>query len=161
MELYPCSCREELQAQEGFYQRECRCVNKCVAGKNSKDNKREYDKECNEANKDILREKRAIYNERKQDKINTNRKEYRDASREKLNERRRELYEEQKDKLNTTIECECGSVIVKRTKNAHNKTLKHQQYLNSLQTMDYNISITYYLNIRNYCIVIKWLKILK
>ena len=37
-----------------------------------------------------------------------------------------------KEKRKETYACQCGVTLTKGKKNRHNKSLKHQQYLNSL-----------------------------
>lgn len=62
--LYPCSCKAELEAEEGKFIREWDCVNKTIIGRtkkqwhfDNKDKKKEYDKQYYIDNKDKIIQK--------------------------------------------------------------------------------------------------------
>jgi hypothetical protein len=57
-------------------------------------------------------------------------KQYREENKERI----KKYYEDNKEKINKTYECECGSILRIYEKTRHLKSLKHQKYLNSLQT---------------------------
>ncbi|MCR9134291.1 MAG: hypothetical protein NXI08_17115 [bacterium] len=155
VENVECQNKEELLSREGFYQRECECVNKCIVGQNCKEHKQEYmkiylkhyyennkdrikqqNKEYREANKDDIQIQRKAYREANKDTIKEKDKKYQEANKDKIKETKREYYELNKNKLNEVIQCECGSSYIKKGKNRHEKTLKHQEYLKSFETMD-------------------------
>ena len=108
MELYPCSCKDELKAVEAKYQRENKCVNKRIEGRTRKewdqDNRdkiREQKKEYNQVNREKISEQQKGYYQDNRDKIREQKKEYAQANRDKINARRRELYATKKlSKLN-------------------------------------------------------------
>ena len=60
IEKYPCECKDELMAREGFFIKEMECVNKHIAGRSSK--------ERYEDNKDEVLAKCKIYREREDKK---------------------------------------------------------------------------------------------
>jgi hypothetical protein len=92
MELYPCSCKDELKAVEAKYQRENKCVNKCIAGRTQK----EY---C-QANCEKISEYHKDYYQANHEKLLEQHREYRQANRDKINTSRRILRAEKK-KLST------------------------------------------------------------
>ena len=61
-------------------------------------------------------------------------KKWQQDNREKQNERAKKRYQDNKEIEKIKIECECGSVIRKRQKQRHNRSEKHQAYLNNLST---------------------------
>ena len=69
VEAYPCKCKDELRAREGFYIRQEECVNKVVAGRDHK----EYLKKYREDNKEKLKAHHIEYMKKKlaQKKIGT------------------------------------------------------------------------------------------
>jgi len=109
---YPCNSKEELKREEGKYQREMKCVNKCIAGRTieewiednptyqkdyyekHKDKKNEYDR--NRPNKDERREKNREYQSRPE--VKERRKIYSKEYREKTKERRKEYDKNRPDK---------------------------------------------------------------
>ena len=77
VELFPCSCVEELRAREGYHQQQHDCVNKKSAGRTRKqyrlDNiarKREYDKSYCQANKEKRQNHDKEYRALHKDRIN-------------------------------------------------------------------------------------------
>ncbi len=59
VEIFPCNCREELEAREGYYIKNNECVNKIVAGRSLK--------EYRESNKDRIKEYQKLYREEKKE----------------------------------------------------------------------------------------------
>tara|TARA_R100001198_G_C5173829_1_gene173436 strand:+ start:334 stop:873 length:540 start_codon:yes stop_codon:yes gene_type:complete len=120
IEEYPCNNRQELEAREAYYIRNNVCINKIIPNRTMKewreDNK-EHIKEYIEANKDKIKEYKKEYAEKNQEYIKQKHKEYREANKEKINEK---------------ITCECGCQIIKRNKQPHIKSKKHQNYLITL-----------------------------
>ena len=123
MELYPCSCKDELKAVEAKYQRENKCVNKRIEGRTGKeyqqDNREkisEYHKEWYQDNRDkIIEHQKQYYQDNRDKKLEYHKehyqanrdkkfeqqKQYRQANRDKINARRRELRAKKKlSKLN-------------------------------------------------------------
>ena len=158
IENYPSDSKSILQKQEGHHIRNTDCVNKKMEGRTRKeyqeDNKErisERGKEWYENNKEYCAErarlKRELFNEevneqsrksyyRNRDTISERRKEKYKDNKEQINVKRREQYHNYKEKLNEkrkeTIECECGATTRKADISKHNKTKKHQQYLQSI-----------------------------
>ena len=59
-------------------------------------------------------------------------KDYYEANKELIKEKHKDYYEQNKEKLKKKMTCECGSIIVKNTKQRHYRSIKHQNYLNNL-----------------------------
>ena len=76
---YPCKNKSELKAMEGKYQRENKCVNKCIAGRTQKEYQEKY--------KEEIRAKRLVYEQQEYVKIRNAEyaKKYRDEHRDKYN----------------------------------------------------------------------------
>ena len=109
VENFPCNSKEELIRREGFYIRNNKCVNKCIAGRNMN----EYRKDRKEHIK----------------KINSN---YYIKNKNKITEKGKIYRTENKEILNKKYICECGGNYTKKHKSTHNKTKKHKNYLLSI-----------------------------
>jgi hypothetical protein len=94
--------------------------------------KREYYKN----NKDKIAEKYKKYYENNKNKIAEKKKIYRENNKNKIAEINKEWCENNKDKLaekyKVKMTCECGAIFCYGQKSKHIKTLKHQDYLNSI-----------------------------
>ena len=110
--------KEELLAREGQYIRECQCVNKCIAGRTNK----KYIKEFPEWNKQWQKQH---YEKNKCERLEYMR-EYRTNNPEKVKESKAKWYQE---KRLIKYTCGCGSTVPCIKQKAHEKTNKHQQYL--------------------------------
>ena len=108
IENYPCDSKNELERREGELIREMDCVNKFVAGRTKK--------EYLEANKKAIAEQK---------------KEYRERNKKAIAEQKKEYQERNKERLKEKYTCECGSVFRKSDKTRHEKTKKHQEYMNT------------------------------
>ena len=150
VEDYPCSNNEQLFRREGQIMRETpQCINILIAGRTRRehyeDNKEITDKkakEQREQRKERIKEVGKKYREEHKEEL----KEKRDANKDYMKEYRIKYKEKNNDMLlekaryyyrnNITrrekIECVCGSVCRKDNVRAHEKSQKHQQYLQSL-----------------------------
>ena len=119
VEAYKCETRDALVQREGYWIRlEETCLNKKVAGRSrkgytleTKDIKREYDKNYRKQNIDRI-------------------KKYRQENRERISEYNKRYlanyYQENKDKLNAKTTCAvCGSCFIYGHKARHEKSQKH------------------------------------
>ena len=82
-----------------------------------------------EANKDKIYEHKKEYYEANKDKISEKNKEYREANKDKISEKKKDYYEANKNKLCEKIICACDSIHTLGHKSHHEKTKKHQQYI--------------------------------
>ena len=105
IEDYPCNSKKELEAREGKYQKENDCVNKRVAGRTIQE-----------------------YNEDNRERLRNREREYRERKKEHIQQRKHNWYEKNKG---CSYVCRCGSSILDRNKLIHEKSKKHQQYLQS------------------------------
>ena len=99
IENYPCNSKEELQAKEGQYIRECDCVNKQIAGRTNeqwkKDNIemiREKERKYREENKDVIKQRDKKYRQEHSDKI----KQYREDNKDRTKLHNKEYHEKRK-----------------------------------------------------------------
>ena len=159
LETYPCNSKEELFAREGHHQRECECGNKQVSGRNQQqyyeDNKEEIlnqKKQYYNKNEEEVKQKRREYVKTHKEKVIAKDKKYREEHKEQIQKQRKEHYNEHKDEIseyqrtyyenNETkikkilyekVVCCCGTITIKGPKARTRKTMKHQQYLKSLE----------------------------
>jgi hypothetical protein len=117
LEEYSCSSKDQLKAKEAKYIREMDCVNRNVPGRSGI----EYYKD----NKDKIKEHRKKYYHENQDKI----KEYEKVNQDKIKNRKKEYYQANKDKLKQINYCGCGGQYTTCNKSQHEKSKKHQEYL--------------------------------
>ena len=115
VEKYPCNDGNELRARERIKYEELKGnMNIHVPNRCEKERMKEYNKEYYKNNKEILKEKRKKYRENNKEKI----KEYRENNKEKINKK---------------INCVCGSLFMKKHKKRHERSKKHQKYINHLK----------------------------
>jgi hypothetical protein len=90
VEAYPCNNKQQLFKKEGEYIKNNECINKCVAGRTSKEYKQDNPDKILEYRKKYS-EKHRLYNKEKARK-------YRDDNKDEINERRRrQRYLKQKE----------------------------------------------------------------
>jgi hypothetical protein len=128
IELFPCNSKDELSKKEGEYIRLLNCVNRKIQGRTKKeyyeDNKeRRHNNYIN--NMEKIKEYRFINKDRRSEYN----KQYRQDNLKQISERQQKQRQE-KNKIKVT--CGCGSIITIDAKTRHEKTMKHKQYLESL-----------------------------
>ena len=108
IEEYSCNNRMELNRKEGDWIRTTHCVNRCVAGRTSKEDKADNAYKINDRMKqyykDNVDEKKAKnkqYYKDNADKMIADNKLYRRANRDRVNARRRESRKEKKERFVT------------------------------------------------------------
>lgn len=96
IEEYPCENKEQLSKKEGEHIRANNCVNKCIAGRTSK----EYRKD----NQEHLNEKRKEWLENNQERFNEKNKEYYQKNKDKIKDYQKqyqkEYYQKNKERIN-------------------------------------------------------------
>ena len=110
LELYPCSCKSELEAREGHHIRNDECVNRRVMGRSKKEHYRD--------NYETIRAQRKEYRDRTREHKHEADKKYRGMNKETITEHLKEK------RL-----CECGCYISVRNMASHKKSPKHLQLL--------------------------------
>lgn len=122
IESKECSNKDEKNQLEGHYIRILECVNKNIIGRTLKeyyeDNKDKI-KQYREANKESIKQ----YRKDNKESIKQYRTEYSELNKVKINEKRKEK-----------ILCKCGSNIRRSNKSSHEKTLKHKQLMETIDT---------------------------
>lgn len=113
LESVHANTRDELHAREAHFIKTIACVNKCIPLQTIKE-----------------------YNQIHKDEIQVYQKEYKQIHKNELIEKAKVHYQANKAKINQKkkekINCECGSICRIGDKSQHIKTIKHQDYLNSL-----------------------------
>ena len=124
----PSDSKAELRALEGKYIREIGTLNKHIAGRTqpvyiqeTKDQKREYDKN---------------YREEKQEHISERRRKHREDNQELYQERWRQTYLRRREKLMEQVKCECGKEVSRGWLSNHKKSQQHQQALENLNNIN-------------------------
>ena len=110
IEDYPCESVEQLRKREGEFIREMGTLNHVIAGRTGK--------EWLEQNKEKVKEYFKEYH-----------KEYDKANRDNILEYKKEYYEAIKNKISEKISCACGGKYTIWHKLAHERTNKHQLYI--------------------------------
>lgn len=157
VELYPCSCVEELKSRERFYMENNACVNVKIPYRsqeewdeyyknyrqeyieknpeyfkayyeNHKEKYQIYHKEYEVKNKDRRTEQKLIWTNANKEQLNTYRKKYAEENKDKIANYKKEWAESRKEK----VQCECGSNVSKLGLNSHLKTKLHQNYLSTV-----------------------------
>jgi hypothetical protein len=126
---YPCNNRREAEQEEDRHMMELKAnLNMYRAFRTQKqyqqDNKEKIHKQkkqYNEDNKDKIKEQTRQYRINNKDKIVEKEKQYREYNKEKIKER-----------MTKQCSCECGSIFQHCRKARHQRSIKHQTYLNSL-----------------------------
>lgn len=116
---FKCETKKELHKEEQKYIDELKPSLNTANPYKTKEEQEERNKKWHQDNKERIKEKR---------------KKYRQDNRERTNETAKKRYQDNKEKMKETIECECGSVIRKLEIMRHNRSKKHQSYLNNLST---------------------------
>ena len=130
LELYPCSCNDELRMKEREHQDSNECVNK-VKAYSSEEEKNEYHKDYYEVNKDKLLEKAKEYaEEHKVEKQEYDKNRYEENREEKI-EKAKEYYKVNKEHKSKKIVCDCGGSYSYNGKLRHERTKKHIAFINS------------------------------
>jgi hypothetical protein len=155
LEACPCNTKDELLYKERYWIEQYKdiIVNKyrpIITNEEHKEQMREQQKQYREVNKEQMREQQKQYREVNKEKIKEHKKQYREVNKEKIKEHKKEYYEatkeqikehkkeyyeDNKDKIKERqrqkITCECGSIISKREKSKHEKTIKHNNFIKS------------------------------
>lgn len=135
VEEYPCENIEQLRAREGHFIRERGTLNKAIAGRTQQ----EYGKEWRDNNREyaILKSKEWRNNNKELAILQSQK--WRDTldNKEKSQEYAKKYHQQHKEtiraKKNFKNNCVCGGQFTNANKIQHDKTKKHQEYINSLQ----------------------------
>ena len=111
IEYYPCETKEELLKREGHWIRKIGTLNMNRAYTTDEE-KKEYQKEYREQNKEKMQEYQKEYQ-----------KEYKENNKDKIKEYNKN-YNKQK------ITCKCGGRYTRTHKAEHERSKKHQKYIN-------------------------------
>jgi hypothetical protein len=120
IELYPCNSKDELHARERYYIETLNCVNKCIPTRT----KKEYMKEYCEINKEHIKQRQKNYDFNNKEHKAQMSKQYRFNNKEKIRE-----------KKNKKTSCSCGGRYSNSHKTRHEESIKHQNYINNLCTI--------------------------
>ena len=129
LETINCNTKDELLKKEREYIDKYKDI---LVNKDrpiiTKEELKEKRKQYNEDNKEELKEKKKQYREKHKEYIKQCDKKYNEQNKEKIKEKRKNYDEQNKE----TMDCACGSNFRKTEKLRHERTTKHQKYINSL-----------------------------
>ena len=130
---YPCNSKKELEAEEGRIQQETECVNKRIEGRTPEQYRKDKkdvifvrNKNYRDTHKEREQERKSNWYYKNKQKCNDKSMEDYTNNREERLRQGKERYE--KEKL-IRYTCVCGSVVACIRKKVHERTNKHQQYL--------------------------------
>lgn len=118
---YPCNNKIELIIEEEKHRKEYNANLNTLKAYRTDEEEKEYFKEYKANNKDLIKTQNKEYITNNKDKIKEYKKEYYETNKEKI-----------KEQFKEKINCLCGSIICKNEKTRHEKSKKHQLFLNSL-----------------------------
>jgi len=140
VEEYPCENVYQLRKKEGEYIRSMNCVNIRNTGlteEQIKERNKKQQKEWRNNNKTIISNKNK---EQRKNNIEFYRKrdieyskKYKEKNPEKSKQYKSEWYNRNKEKLSKKHICECGGKYTRDHKETHYKTIKHQNYIQSIE----------------------------
>ena len=132
IEEYQCDNVEQLRRREGEIIRQLKpALNKEIAGRTIK--------EWYEDNREKKIEQTRQYKDENKDWFKEYCKTYAEINKERISHYQKEWYEENKNRINTRrferFDCDCGGKFTLGHKSEHLQTKKHQEYLNSKNTL--------------------------
>ena len=126
LESFPCNTKEELHARERHYIETVECVNLQIVG-------RTY-KEWQDDNKDKIKGYHKTYYTKHNEIVKERAIEYYEKNKEIVTEKHRQYREKHKEELrakkSTSILCDCGIYYTHNHKRRHERTKKHQTFIN-------------------------------
>ena len=129
LEDFPCERKEQLLARERFYIENYTCVNKVIPGRTLP----EYYID----NKEKISQQQKIWATNNKEHIREHVKEYNKQNTEKIAKTHADYYILNKEKhlgnARIKFNCQCGSILRVGDKSTHNKSIKHQTYINSIE----------------------------
>lgn len=145
IENYPCLDKSQLHEKERHWIQSIECVNKVIPNRTDKEyreeNKgkiKEYKKQYYENNKESIKQNVAHFRNNNKEVIKQRNKQFREANKESIKQSNAQYREANKDTMKAkralNYKCECSAVITHGEKSRHMKSIKHQNYLKSLET---------------------------
>jgi hypothetical protein len=127
LELFPCNNKLELCKREGelIRQHKNNCVNRIIEGRSKK--------EYRQDNKEKIKEQQKQYQQDNKEKIKEKNKQHYENNKEIIKEQKKQYQQDNKEKIKEKYICECGIASTIGHKSRHNKSIKHQDYLKSIQ----------------------------
>ena len=124
--------KDELHARENHYIKSLKCVNKNIPSRTNKEYRND--------NKERLKIKTQEYRDNHKERIKIKIQEYRDNHKEEIKIRDKKYREANLDKIhalnNKKTDCPCGGSYTHCHKALHLRTLKHQNYIKSLNDIE-------------------------
>jgi hypothetical protein len=103
----------------------------------NRDNRIEYQKQYREENIEKVKETQKQYQEKHKERIRGYQKQYQEENKEQLREQKKQYREEHKEEISAhkgkKVDCVCGARITNGHKTRHERTQKHQNYVDSLE----------------------------
>jgi len=130
---YPCNNRREAEQEEDRYMQLLKPMLNMRRAFQTPETRKEYFVNRTDIKKEYDKNRR---NGEKAEDIKAKKREAYHIDKEKSKEKNKEAYHRNKEKYSQMITCNCGVIIQTRRITAHEKTTKHQKYVNMcLSTM--------------------------
>jgi hypothetical protein len=145
---YSCKDKREAERRENEIMKELKANMNAIKSFLTEEERKEYNKEYRETNKETIqeykkeyyetnKEKIQEYYENNKEKLQERMKEYRENNKEKIQEYGKEYYETNKDmirkRINAKTTCKYGTVIIRNSIKQHETTKKHINLMNPIQ----------------------------
>ena len=137
IEQKECNNKDELNQLEGKYIKQIDCVNKIVPGRTRKqyyednqDNIKMKTKQYYKNNEDKIKEQTKQYYKNNKDKMKQIFKQYYKINKDKIKQKNENNKDKIKEKMSKKYICSCGSNLRIKDKVRHEKSKKHQKYIN-------------------------------
>jgi hypothetical protein len=126
---YPCNNKREAEQEEDRYMMELKANMNMRRAFQTNITRQEYFDNRKNIKSEYDKQRRT----EKRDEINQKKNEAYHRDKEKNKEKIKEAYLRNKDNYTQLITCNCGVIMQRRRKASHEKTIKHQKYLNTIE----------------------------
>ena len=140
IELFPCNSKDELHKRERYFIESLTCVNKVIPSRTYEERKgdeksKEINKQYYLKNKETIDEYQKQYRQDHKEETVEYKKEHYLKNKAKIDEKNTQYYEANKqrilDKMKAPFTCVCGSICRSSDRLRHEKSKKHQLFIQS------------------------------
>lgn len=129
VKLYSCNNKRELDVEEERYRVELQASLNDRRCYRTEEEITEQIKDYQKENREAILEQKKNYYETNKETILEQQKNYREANKEAILEYKKDYYEANKEKAKEKFNCDCGGKYTYSQKSTHEKSKKHQQFL--------------------------------
>ena len=135
IEDYRCENKSELLKREGQHIQSIDCINKQVAGRprekwveDNKEHLQDYKNKWYKEHMELCKERAKKFKEDNKEHCKQQKQEYHQEHREEIFQKHKNYYQRNKDKF---IDCICGASVRQWDIRRHERTKKHQDFINN------------------------------